>query len=143
MAEGCIERAFGSAPGAHAADETNVDPAEWSSLPAEAADGAPAANDDGAGKPVVPEQLKLDLQRVVRTPDETGNVTEQRFSKAPAQVLREAPEQGQVETSAEALRSSGQPSTFPTDPLLSGRKEATDEPDRQSVGRGESVSDSV
>src|SRR3546814_11579861 len=46
MAEGFIARAFGSAPGAHAADETNVDPSEWASLPAEAADGAPAANDE-------------------------------------------------------------------------------------------------
>src|SRR3546814_19889627 len=96
MAEGFVARAFGSAPGAHAADETNVDPSEWASLPAEAADGAPAANDDGAGKPVVPEQLKLDLQRVVRTPDETGNVTEQRFSNAPAQVLRERSEERRV-----------------------------------------------
>lgn len=140
MAEGFIARAFGPAPGAHAADETNVDPSEWASLPAEAADGAPAANDDGAGKPVVPEQLKLDLQRVVRTPDETGNVTEQRFSKAPAQVLREAPEQGQVETSAEALTSSGPTTTLPPGPLLSGRSEATDEtqpsPDEKASARG-------
>src|SRR3546814_14079849 len=97
MAEGFIARAFGSAPGAHAADETNVDPSEWASLPAEAADGAPAANDDGAGKQVVPEQLRLDLQRVVRPRVETGNVTDQRFYNAPATVWREAPENGRGE----------------------------------------------
>src|SRR3546814_14403222 len=82
MAEGFIARAFGSAPGAHAADETNVDPSERASLPEEAAAGAAAANDDGAGKPVVPEQLKLDLQRVVRTTDEAGNVLEPKTGSA-------------------------------------------------------------
>src|SRR3546814_13877661 len=56
MAEGFIARAFGSAPGAHAADEPIGDPSEWASLPAEAADGAPAAIDAGAGQPVVPAQ---------------------------------------------------------------------------------------
>src|SRR3546814_14788821 len=67
--------------------------------------------------------------------------SEQRFSKAPAQVLREAPEQGQVETSAEALTSSGPTTTLPPGPLLSGRSEATDETqpssDEKASARGD------
>src|SRR3546814_8985652 len=67
--------------------------------------------------------------------------SEQRFSKAPAQVLREAPEQGQVETSAEGLTSSGPTTTLPPGPLLSGRSEATDETqpssDEKASARGD------
>jgi len=141
MAEGFIARALGPGPGAQAADEDDVDPSAWASLPAEAADGAPAANDDGAGKPVVPEQLKLDLQRVAGPPADAAQMSEGRLSEASAQVLREAPEQAQVETSAEALTSSGPITTLPPGPLLSGRSEAADEtrpsPEEKASARGE------
>jgi hypothetical protein len=105
-----------------------------------ATDGTPAANDDGAGKPVVPEQLKLDLRRTSGAPKEAGHLAEEQFSGRPAQLLQSLPQQGEAGTSPEQLVGSGAAATLPPAPLLSGRSEASDEaqpsPDERASGRG-------
>lgn len=140
MAEGFIARAPEPRPEQQAASEDDMLSASSLHPTSAAADGTPAANDDGAGKPVVPEQLKLDLQRMSGAPKEAGHLGEEQFSGRPAQVLRAAPQQGEAGTSPEQLGRAGAAATLPTAPLLSGRNEASDEaqpsPDERASGQG-------
>lgn len=140
MAEGFIARAPEPRPEQQAQGEDDMLSVSSLHPTSAAADGAPAANDDGAGKPVVPEQLKLDLRRTSGAPAEAGHLGEEQFSGRPAQVLRAAPQQGEVGTSPEQLVESGAAVTLPPAPLLSGRSEASDEaqpsPDERASRRG-------
>ncbi|MBB6125705.1 hypothetical protein FHS92_003469 [Sphingobium subterraneum] len=94
---------------------------------------------DRIGKPVVPEQLKLDLGRTSGAPKEAGYLAEEQFPGRPAQVLQAAPQQGEAGTSPEQFVGSGAAATLPPAPLLSGRNEASDEaqpsPDERASGR--------
>jgi len=141
MAEGFIARAPELRPEQQAPGEDDMLSASTLHPTSAAADGAPAANDDGAGKPVVPEQLKLDLRRTSGAPKEAGHLAEDQFSSTPTQVLQAAPQQGEAGTSPEQLGGAGAAATLPPAPLLSGRSEASDEtqpcPDKRASGRGD------
>ncbi len=140
MAEGFIARAPELRPEQQAAGDDDMLSASSVHPTCATADGTPAANDDGAGKPVVPEQLKLDLQRMSGPPKEARHLAEEQFSSRPAQVLQAAPQQGEAGTSPEQLGRAGAAATLPAAPLFSGRSEASDEaqpsPDERASGRG-------
>jgi len=146
MAEGFIARAPELRPEKQAPGEDDMLSASSLHPTSAATDGAPAANDDGAGKPVVPEQLKLDLQRMSGAPKEAGHLAEEQFSGRLAQMLQSPPQQGDAGTSPEQLGGAETAATLPPAPLLSGRNEASDEaqpsPDERASGRGNQLASS-
>ena len=109
--------------------------------PSESADGAPAANDDGAGKPVVPRQLKLDLQGVNPAADQASQKGEEQPRAMPVHEARGAPDEGKADADAEAIETARTVATLPPGPLLSGSSEAADgaqpSPDEQLPARGD------
>ena len=126
LAEGFIARA--SEPGLQrtAPDEGAAAGTSSPASRSEPAEGAPAANDDGAGKPVVPRQLKLDLQGVRPTPDETSQKGDEQPRATPSHEVRAARDESKDEAATEATAAGGPAATLPPGPLLSGRSEATD-----------------
>ena len=127
MAEGFIARAPEPEPDQSAADEEGPPPAPSAPQESGTSNGAPAANDDGAGKPVVPKQLKLDLHRLEAEPNEVEHEDGGRFSKAPEQTAEGTLGQGHAETSPEPFAGPRSAVTLPPAPLLSGKAEATDD----------------
>ena len=115
--------------------------------PRRSAEGAPAANDDGAGKPVVPRQLKLDLQGVKPTVDLASQKGEEHPRAMPVREVRGAPDEGKAGAEAEAIGTARTVATLPAGPLLSGRSEAADgaqpAPEEHATTRGDKPNPSV
>jgi hypothetical protein len=125
LAEGFIARASEPGPQRAVPDEGAAAGTSSPASRSEPAEGAPAANDDGAGKPVVPRQLKLDLQGVRPLADETSLKGEEHPRAMPVRDARGPLDEGKAGADSEAI-AAGTAATLPPGPLLSGRSEASD-----------------
>jgi hypothetical protein len=126
LAEGFIARASEPGPQRAVPDEGAAAGTSSPASRSEPAEGAPAANDDGVGKPAVPRQLKLDLQGVRPTPDEASQKGDEQLRTLPVREARGAFDEAKAEVATEATAAGGTAATLPAGPLLSGRSEATD-----------------
>jgi type IV conjugative transfer system coupling protein TraD len=141
MAEGFIARHADPAPGQPAPDDGASASGSLASPRSAPVEGAPAANDDGAGKPVVPRQLKLNLPSVSREPDDADRITQRRLSPGPAHELSGPPAESKAGTAFQAVGAAPPAATLPPAPLLTGRNQATDDaqpsPDEKGAMRGD------
>lgn len=126
LAEGFIAGATEPGPQRAAPDEGTAAGTSSPPPPSEPLEGAPAANDDGAGKPVVPRQLKLALQGVKPAADQASLKGEEQPRAMPVREVRGAPDEGKAGADAEAVATARTVATLPPGPLLSGRSEAAD-----------------
>lgn len=126
LAEGFIARASEPGPQRAVPDEGAAAGTTSQASRSEPVEGAPAANDDGAGKPVVPRQRKLDLQGVRPTLDEASQKGDEQSRTLPVREARGALDEGKADIATEATVAGGTAATLPPGPLLSGRSEATD-----------------
>jgi len=141
LAEGFIARASEPGPQRAAPDEGATAGTSTPPSHSEPVEGAPAANDDGAGKPVVPRQLKLDLQGVKPAADEVSQRGAEQPRTIPVREVRGAPDEGKAGADAEAIGTARTVATLPPGPLPSGRSEAADgaqpAPEENATTRGD------
>lgn len=138
MAEGFIARQADPDPKPAVSSDDVSDSVSSALVRAEPVEGAPAANDDGAGKPVVPRQLKLNLPDVKEEPEGSDRSAQEQARSKPSQELSPPTAEGAAGTASRSADVPASATTLPPAPLMAGRNEAADDAQPSPENKGTS-----